>query len=97
MSRRRRGTEIRSHHLETAPVCPDCRATLDGATGVSGIRAPAPANVTVCVYCAAVLVFTEELDLRRATAEELVRVEANPYLGIAREVVHAAIARRRRT
>ena len=56
-----------------APVaCPDCGRDVGGFTGPSGqgLR-PSPGDVSVCVYCGAVLRFTDSLALRLATPWEL--------------------------
>jgi len=41
--------------------CPVCSALLDGATNLRGQGKPNPLDLTVCIYCAAMLqfVFTE--------------------------------------
>ena len=47
------------YRLNSKPFCPNCKAILDGATAVTGIGHPRPGDVTVCSYCAEILVFEE--------------------------------------
>lgn len=57
--------------------CPNCRTVVDGATAVDGSEAfPSPGDVTVCVYCAAVLIFTAT-GLRLPTFAELEKLAEN--------------------
>jgi hypothetical protein len=46
-------------------LCPKCGATLSGATSADAGRAirPKPGDVTVCMYCAQLLMFGEGLSL----------------------------------
>lgn len=44
---------------------------LDGAFGISGMAAPTPGDPSVCVYCAALLVFGDDGALRYPTDGEL--------------------------
>jgi hypothetical protein len=61
-------------------TCPVCRAVVDGATAVDGSDAqPAAGDITVCVYCARVLVFTED-GLRQPTMDELEDLAGNEEL-----------------
>lgn len=51
-------------------VCPVCHTELDAATNVEDDQAPKPGDVTICVYCATVMEFTEG-GLRIMSQEEL--------------------------
>jgi hypothetical protein len=60
--------------LTTTPVpaqtCPHCRQDLRAATSTAGAT-PSPDDLTICLYCATVLVFTPTMGLRRLTREDL--------------------------
>lgn len=58
------------HRLINEPQCPKCRAKLDGASGIDYEDRPEDGDVSVCVYCYALLVYTPELDLRQLTLDE---------------------------
>ncbi len=59
------------YRLNSKPFCPNCKAILDGATAVTGIGHPRPGDVTVCSYCAEILVFEEhETRVRRIRKQE---------------------------
>lgn len=68
-------------------VCPACRAQLDAATGGC---APLAGDFSICVYCSAALVFTDDAGaLRVATpadiagAPERLRVQLRRYAAAA--------------
>lgn len=50
--------------------CPSCEMALDAATDAYGEATPEPGDLTVCIYCAAILVFTDTMGLRLPTDEE---------------------------
>lgn len=53
-------------------TCPHCRRGLDGATELeSGGGLPKPNDITLCAYCATVLVFNHDLTLRPAGGDDL--------------------------
>lgn len=55
----------------SAYECPACYASLSAATCAGPeARKPAPGDLTVCFYCATVLVYTEN-DLRLVTEDDL--------------------------
>ncbi|HEY7233895.1 MAG TPA: hypothetical protein VH539_07080 [Gemmatimonadaceae bacterium] len=53
-------------------ACPACGTKVDDATIVFNDRKalPEPGDFTVCLYCAAVSVFDDQLRLRPPTADE---------------------------
>ncbi len=83
------------HELAEAPACPACRSTLDGATGVGHDEKPTAGDVTVCAYCFVVLEFTESLQLRELSTDELQQLPADVREDMARgiSVVKAAAAK----
>ena len=61
--------------------CPSCGKKLDAATHPTEDVAPLPGDVTICLCCQDILIFTEDLGLRRPTDQEL---ETLPLLEISR-------------
>ena len=51
--------------------CPSCGKKLDAATHPTEDVAPSPGDVTICLGCQDLLIFTEELGLRRPTEAEI--------------------------
>jgi hypothetical protein len=68
----------------TPTRCPACGVVLDAATSPQDRQLrPRPGDYSVCMYCATPLVFTEDGDLRRMTAEEFgVAVRHSEYLNV---------------
>ena len=60
----------RDSFLPHAPPCPSCTAPLSGAFSFEGAT-PSRGDLTVCIYCRAVLAFTHELQLRAVDAAEM--------------------------
>jgi hypothetical protein len=50
--------------------CPHCRRVLDRASSETGDR-PRGGDVTICLYCATVLIFTPTLGVRLPTLADL--------------------------
>lgn len=51
--------------------CPECHAELDTATSARGDYTPAQGDVSVCVYCGALLQFDPSLVLVPLSEDEL--------------------------
>lgn len=51
--------------------CPQCGYHLDAATGINGDTIPESGDISICVNCAAILEFTEDLTLQILSKEEL--------------------------
>jgi hypothetical protein len=60
----------RDHRLKPVPQCVDCDKRLDGATGVDTDDAPKSGDFTVCIYCGSIMVYNDDLTLRRPSAAE---------------------------
>lgn len=58
-------------------ACAFCRKRVDRC---SGQAKPAPGDVTVCIGCGNVSVFTEKLKLRKPTAAELKEITEDPRI-----------------
>lgn len=57
---------------EPAPgVCPTCSEVLDAATNTEGDRAPKAGDVSVCAYCATLLIFEDERHMRELDPNEI--------------------------
>lgn len=77
---------VRSRVLETNPVCPSCGKT--GLNSITGTFVDGPpdmhdleGNHTVCGYCGAILVFSDNLgNLREPALMELLSVESQPFI-----------------
>jgi hypothetical protein len=63
----------RDTRLQPSP-CPYCDAPLDAATSPKGYE-PSPGCFSVCINCAQLLVFRDDLSLRAATTAEIKEIE----------------------
>lgn len=76
-----------------AAPCPKCGHVLNAAAAVGEVGAvsPEPGDASVCIKCAAVLVYAEGLALRLMTDEEFAGLSASEHDGI--EEVRRAVLR----
>ena len=51
--------------------CPACGKVLDRSLEIQAGRGPKPGDISICIGCGAVAFWTELLDLRAASKEEL--------------------------
>lgn len=66
--------DLRTTLLKRPSLCPSCGHTLDAATSADRTQpdaTPSPGDWNVCINCAVLLVFKEDLTCRAVTAEEL--------------------------
>lgn len=84
------------HKLSWQARCPECRSTLDGATGVDHDERPKPGDVSLCLYCGTILVFEEDR-LRRAQEKDLAEIPETDKKKLDRITRLSAIARQART
>lgn len=57
--------------LNAQSICPVCGKKLDAATHVEKEEAvPGPGDISICLYCATVSVFDDNLKLKQMTNEE---------------------------
>jgi hypothetical protein len=54
-----------------AAFCPGCFKVLDGVTNLESSEAPKSGDFTICIYCAAVLRFTENMQLELSSLEDI--------------------------
>ena len=62
----------RQGRLRSRPRCPKCGSDLDGWSEVGHGQKPSAGDVSVCSYCAEVLIYTATLGLRRPTEAEYI-------------------------
>jgi hypothetical protein len=66
--------------------CLNCGHPLDRATHVDGARRAKPGDVTLCIRCSHIMIFTEDMSFRNPTDEELTEIAADA------DVMRAAVA-----
>ena len=52
-------------------TCINCHRLVDGASDAFGDSAPEPGAITVCIYCGHVQAFSDGMQLRELTDEEM--------------------------
>jgi hypothetical protein len=65
----------------TAPdACPYCGHRVDAATTTPGARGtgPCPNDASICIACGSMLIYDDDLRLRRPDPGELAELEADP-------------------
>jgi hypothetical protein len=60
--------------------CPVCGHKLDAATAVNGKRPPIPGAVSVCIRCSALLIFDQDLNLRKLAKQDLIELRRDPQI-----------------
>ena len=61
--------------------CPNCGVPLDRVSHAADAKAtPSPGDLTVCLYCAHLLAFDDELQMRELTEAEKVEAAGCPEL-----------------
>jgi hypothetical protein len=61
-------------------ACLSCGALNDAATGVNNDARPSPGDVTVCLYCGHIMVFSDDLLMRNPTAAEIHQIAGDPRI-----------------
>lgn len=61
---------FKTTHVPQAGECPDCLERVDAASSGGG-HAPKAGDFSVCVFCGCILRFTEKMELRRASEDDL--------------------------
>ena len=51
--------------------CPHCSTVCDAATALTPGTQPDAGDISICLYCCGLALFTEEMDLRLPDAQEL--------------------------
>lgn len=57
--------------------CPACGESHHMACSINGIHKPTPGDITICIDCAHVMAFDNNLLLRNLTKEEEAEIESN--------------------
>lgn len=58
-------------HQTKQVLCPECGYGVDSATNAEdSTDAPRPGDFSICLYCGTILVFTEDLSLRKSAPED---------------------------
>ena len=67
------------------PTCPKCDKVLDGATHAGGEddAVPTPGDISICLYCVAILQFQEDLSLNELSEEEILEFPSETFGQIA--------------
>ena len=58
-------------------ACPSCGARLDAASGLDHDNAPKPGNVWICIQCAEIVIYDEQLGLRKPTLAEMIELQTS--------------------
>lgn len=75
--------------------CPSCDKRLDAASTLENDDIqPKSGDVSICLYCASFLTFTENLSIRLLTTEEIAELEDNIRI-VLMKMRRAIIARQR--
>lgn len=62
-------------HIMPASNCPACGHRFDRAASATGKDdGPQPHDFTVCIQCAEILIFDDELKVRRLNGKEVLRI-----------------------
>ena len=64
------------HHTKPC-LCPNCGNFLDAATQIGGDAKPDPGDISVCIECAAILQFGDDLALTIFPEDELKTLPKN--------------------
>ena len=78
---------VHDHHIEPGPPCRSCGKELSGAFAINGINAPKDGDVSICVYCGCVSIFTDGSCFREPTDEEINELMDQPEFGAALRLV----------
>lgn len=77
---------MRTHRLANAK-CPYCDSKIDGASDPLGDAEPKPGDITICIYCAGLMVFDQLLIPRFPTDEEVIEARKHPEVAVVRAAV----------
>lgn len=64
-------SSTREGRVRNKPHCPKCKNILDGWHSMEDSEGPQTGDITVCLYCSAVLQYTDTLTLAYAQAENI--------------------------
>ena len=83
-----------SHELSNEVRCPGCKSICDGFTGDEMYGQPKPNDYTICMYCASVCVFNDDMEMVEVTEEEFDKLseEVKEELNQGREIASLFIS-----
>lgn len=70
---------VRTTRLKSL-MCLNCGANLTAATNFEQYARPQPGSVMICVVCAHIMVYDENLEFRSPTDEEVVEMAGHPEI-----------------
>jgi len=85
--------EVKDTVRVPARKCPQCRALLDAVTDPREGKHPKPGDFSVCIHCACLMVFNDDLTLRESTLkEQMLAFAEQPELQDRLRLFQAAVA-----
>jgi hypothetical protein len=81
----------RSGRLSHRPRCPRCASLLNGFTNLDPGCTPTPGDVSICIYCRALVSFDAELALVEIVGDDAIILRANPRIKRLLEVLDMAM------
>jgi len=85
----------RESMLPRACLCPHCGAKLDTSTELGHEdHAPVPGDYSMCLHCGVILIYTPELQVRRAELEDLAKLPKETLLLLMRAQYAQSLASR---
>lgn len=68
------------HKTNEAARCPYCGKKHNATTSTTGDHLPKPGDITICIECANVLLFNDDLTTRKPTDNELEEIMHFPFV-----------------
>jgi hypothetical protein len=62
------------HELPKPTPCPVCGTEADMSSGITTDNRPEPNDYAICIYCAALCIYTSDLTMRPVSAVEFDRI-----------------------
>lgn len=80
---------MKKNPLLEKTVCPDCKNLLSAATSIEsdGSAQPRPNDLTICAYCASILIYNKDFSLRKATESDLNSLDVDTLISLQRAKV----------
>jgi hypothetical protein len=83
--------KLRPNETLTPPQnCPACDRKVDAASKLTGVGAPSPGDVALCLYCGYPGIYGDDMKLRLPDADEAAEILANPEVTRARVAIFLA-------
>jgi hypothetical protein len=65
---------MKKNRVNDEAYCPKCNTQLNGASDPIGEAVPKPGDLSVCIYCAELLVFNTDMTLRSLAFKEMLEL-----------------------